>query len=197
MAKKSRYPVEKRVKRVFRHTRIAGALSIRQKAYLKKIAPKFIETDKYVNLEDPLSVRGYEYYKNRTENPMNRKKWQAFMKKFLKRMSNSITENEAGVFIKKFGYFCIFKHPRKKVNKGGYKNIHTMGHLYLPTFIPIRKDALMQQWTMDRAFHKGMVNMKMGNQLRAGKKYKTAFTVLQNLYGRTQTFATEKIDDND
>lgn len=192
MAKKSRYPVEKRVKRVFRHTRIEGALSIRQKVYLKKIQPTFIETDKYVNLEDPLSVRGYEYYKTRTENPMNRKKWQAFMKKFLKRMSNSITENEAGVFIKKFGYFCIFKHPRKKVNKGGYKNIHTMGHLYLPTFIPIRKDALMQQWTMDRAFHKGMVNMKMGNQLRAGKKYKTAFTVLQNLYGRTQTFAIEK-----
>lgn len=196
MAKKSRYPVEKRVKRVFRHTRVEGALSIRQKVYLKKIQPKFIETDKYVNLEDPLSVRGYEYYKTRTENPMNRKKWQAFMKKFLKRMSNNITENEAGVFIKKFGYFCIFKHPRKKVNKGGYKNIHTMGHLYLPTFIPIRKDALMQQWTMDRAFHKGMVNMKMGNQLRAGKKYKTAFTVLQNLYGRTQTFAIEKIDDN-
>jgi hypothetical protein len=54
----------------------------------------------------------------------------------------------------------------------------------------------MQQWTMDRAFHKGMVNMKMGNQLRAGKKYKTAFTVLQNLYGRTQTFAIEKINDN-
>jgi len=197
MAKKSKYPKEKRVKRVFRHTRIEGALSIRQKAYLKKIQPTFIETDKFVNLENPISVRGYEYYKKRTENPLNRQAWTKFMKQFLKRMSNSITENEAGVFIKKFGYFCIFKHPRKKVNKGGYKNIHTMGHLYLPTFIPIRKDALMQQWTMDRAFHKGMVNMKMGTQLRAGKKYKTAFTVLQNLYGRTQTFAIEKqIDGN-
>jgi hypothetical protein len=196
MAKKSRYPVENRVKRVFRHTRIEGALTIRQKRYLNKIKPVFLETDKYVNLENPISVRGYEYYKTRTENPMNRQAWTKFMRQFLKRMSNSITENEAGVFIKKFGYFCIFKHPRKKVNKGGYKNIHTMGHLYLPTFIPIRKDTLMQQWTMDRAFHKGMVNMKMGYQLRAGKKYKTAFTVLQNLYGRTQTFAIEKINDN-
>jgi hypothetical protein len=194
----ARYPKELRVKRVFRHTRIAGALTIRQKRYQNKIQPKFIETDRFVNLENPISVRGYEYYKKRVENPMTREKWQMFMKQFLKRLSNSLTENEAGVFIKKFGYFCIFKHPKKKVNKGGYKNIHTMGHLYLPTFIPIRKDATMQQWTMDRAFHKGMVNMKMGNQLRAGKKYKTAFTVLQNLYGTTQAFAIEKqIYDND
>lgn len=192
MAKKSRYPVENRVKRVFRHTRFEGELSINQKKYLKKIQPNFIETDKYVNLENPISIRGYEYYKTRTENPVNRSAWQKFMRIFLRKMSNHITENEAGVFVKKFGYFCIFKHPKKKVNKGGYKNIHTMGHLYLPTFIPIRKDVLMQQWTMDRTFHKGMVNMKMGNQLRAGKKYKTAFTVLQNLYGTAQVYTIEK-----
>lgn len=192
MAKKSRYPKELRVKRVFRNTQIEGALSIFDKIRLKKIAPKFKETDKYVNLEDPISVRGYEYYKKRTENSVSRMTWQKFMKAFLRKMSNHITENEAGVFIKKFGYFCIFKHPKKKVNKGGYKNIHTMGHLYLPTFIPIRTDTLMQQWTMDRTFHKGMINMKMGNQLRAGKKYKTAFTVLQNLYGRTQVYTLEK-----
>ena len=197
MAKKSRYPEEKRIKRIFRHTRVEGALSILQKRYLKKIEPKFIETDRYVNLEDPISVRGYEYYKKRTENPLKRSEWQVFMKAFLRRMSGHIVENDAGVFIKKFGYFCIFKHPRKRINRGGFRNIHTMGHLYLPTFIPIRTDNAMQQWTMDRTFHKGMINMKMGNQLRRGKKYKTAFTVLQNLYGRTQVFALEKqIDGN-
>jgi hypothetical protein len=194
----ARYPKEKRVKRVFRHTRVKGALTIRQKNYLKKIQPKFVETDKYVNLENPISVRGYEFYKRKTENPITREAWTKFMRMFLRRMSNHIVDNDAGVFIKKFGYFCIFKHPKKKVNKGGYKNIHTMGHLYLPTFIPIRKDTLMQQWTMDRAFHKGMINMKMGNKLRAGKKYKTAFTVLQNLYGTVQVYTIEKqIDDND
>lgn len=193
----SRYPKEKRVKRIFKRAKTASPLSIRQKNYLKKIEPKFIETDKYVNLENPLSVRGYEFYKRNTENPINRKAWTKFMRMFLRKMSNHIVDNDAGVFIKKFGYFCIFKHPKKKVNKGGYKNIHTMGHLYLPTFIPIRKDALMQQWTMDRTFHKGMINMKMGNRLRAGKRYKTAFTVLQNLYGTTQVYAIEKqIDDN-
>jgi hypothetical protein len=193
----ARYPKEDRVKRVFRHTKIKGALSIRQKNYLKKIQPKFVETDKYVNLENPISVRGYEFYKRKTENPITREAWTKFMRMFLRKMSNHIVDNEAGVFIKKFGYFCIFKHPKKKVNKGGYKNIHTMGHLYLPTFIPIRKDVLMQQWTMDRTFHKGMINMKMGSRLRAGKKYKTAFTVLQNLYGTTQVYAIEKqIDDN-
>jgi len=194
MARKIRRK-EDTVKRVFRFTPSNKGLPIRQQNKKRKIEPVFIETDKYVNLETLLSQRVYLYYKSKVKKPIYKRDFYALIKRYFKQLADHLLENEAGVFIKNFGYFCIIRHPKKRV-VGKYMSIHTTGHTYFVTFIPIRKDTALQQWTMDRTFSKGFVTRKMSTKLRRGKKYKTAYIVLQNLYGRTEAYVTKK-DDND
>ena len=98
-------------------------------------------------------------------------------------------ENEAGVFIEGLGYFCILRDPR--VWKDSTTRPLSDGHLYLPPFIPIRKDRNLQQWTMDRAFFKDVISGVKG-KIVEGHKYKMAFTLLNNIYSNSKVILKEK-----
>ena len=194
MVKKTRRK-EDATKRVFRFTLSNRGLSILQQRKKIKKEPKFIETDKIVNLETLLSEKVYLHYKEHVKNPIPKASFYALIKRYFKQLADHLLENEAGVFIKNFGYFCIIRHTKKRV-VCNYRYIYTTGHTYYATFIPIRKDTALQQWTMDRTFSKGFVTKKMASRLKRGKKYKTAYIVLQNLYGRTEAYVRERDDNN-
>lgn len=106
---------------------------------------------------------------------------------FFKKMKEKMLHNEAGVFIKNFGYFCFVRYPQRQIvrrrkKKKIFTNYHTEGHLYSPTFIPIRKDTALREWSMEGSFY-FTLRKKMSDLLISGKKYKMAFSLLHNMYG--------------
>jgi len=126
-------------------------------------------------------------------------------KEALKTIAYRMVHNEAGVFIKDYGYFSVFRYPQKRIiekyngkEMKRYTNLHTDGVLYSLSFIPIRKDNALKVWQMDKTFLVKKISRVLYYQLIDGKKYKSAYTPLQNLYGnRIKTLdAIKKNNDN-
>lgn len=154
--------------------------------------PLFRDTQDFVNIEDTISMRMYDEYRKKVKEPISIKKFRKLINRFFVETRKQMLNNEAGVFIKNFGYFCIIRNPRP--SRRNHK--HTMGHNYNATFIPIRKDNLMQTWTIDGAFV-FFIDFVKRMKMMKGKKYKMAFTMLNNLYGTSQVVVYKKeIDDN-
>ena len=179
-----------------KYTRPLPSEYILPRSLKKPIKPKrkplLRDTEDFVNIEDTLSMRMYDEYRTKVKNPMSIIKFRKVIKKFFVELRKQMLNNEAGVFIKNFGYFCFIRNP--KPNKRNHR--HTMGHNFKPTFIPIRKDNLMQTWTMDGTFVHFIDFVKRMKMLK-GKKYKMAFTMLNNLYGTNQIVVYKKeINDN-
>lgn len=125
--------------------------------------------------------------------------------KTLQTIAERTVRNEAGVFIKNFGYFCVVRYPQRRIMEGfvqgkkkKYMNFQTKGYPHSITFISIRKDNLLKEWVMERAFHKYHTTRIMSDLLKEGKKYKMNFSLLYNLYGNrvytVDVIKKEKID---
>lgn len=185
----ARYPHDERVKRVFRHTVPKG--TIPPKRRLPEVT--YAESDKFYKMQEIFSPRFIKYYKMKTKfkKKITLSRIKKFIKRFLRYMSKHIIGSKAGVFIKNFGYFFISRRPKRQVRKyriNGQtvysKQIMNLGSHYLPCFIPIRKDGLMHQWTMDRAFS-GDITSPLRNTTRLKQvDYSCALSLLIGTYGR-------------
>lgn len=179
-----RYPKEKRVKRVFRLTASTKGMPPRNKKKIKKnTRPKKVDRySKIDKVEDLITMRVYRYYKmhRKSQEKVNYVDWKPKIKKFLKSMQEHILENESGVFIKNLGYFFILRHNALsfRVTKG---KISGEGRKYTPVFVPMRKDNLLDTWSMDYAFNH-TVYSKTYKKIDAGYKYRMAYCILHNLY---------------
>jgi len=193
MAKK--YLKRDAVKRVFRSTNYK-----KQTAPTKRLPEPIYEvSERFLKSEIIFSPRAHKFYKQKTKYKKCIAKQRLFflMRECLKEIKKRMLENESGVFIEDFGYFCMMRHPERKIRnfyidgnvyKGKY--LSTMGCMFSPVFMPIRKDYSMQQWTMDKAFDQKLINSLKYKLRKKNKKYRMSFTILNNLYGRE----TSKID---
>ena len=162
---------------------------------LRKIRKKIEleESKDFVNIEDTFSYRMYDAYKRKSKDPMLLTEYRKLIDTFFVKVRKHLLDNEAGVFIKDFGYFCIIRNP--KPQRRNFK--FSMKHRFEPTFIPIRKDTLMQTWTMDNTFL-NFIHYVLRMKMLKGKKYKMAYTMLNNLYGTAQVnvYKKENFDNN-
>ena len=187
MAKTAKYI--KGEKKIRRHSKYRTCIPIRQQKKIDKInkyiPPKIIPSKDYILLQDLESERAYHYYKTRVKNPVTFKTFKSFIKKLFKEMRKHLIENEAGVFIKNFGYFMIQQSLRKSLMLS-----------YSLSFVPIRKDLKMNTWVMDKSESRYGFTMYVNHQRNIGHRYKTALVLLQNLYGRHELEIPEKRNDN-
>jgi len=184
-----KYSKKDAIRRVFRCTGYKNQIPPTRKLP----EPSYEETDKFLKSELIFSPRAHKFYRQKTKYKRKIAKQKLFflMRECLKVIKERLLENESGVFIDNFGYFCIMRHPERKIRSFFIKNffvkgkyLQTSGCIYSPVFIPIRKDSSMHQWTMDKAFDK-KVNTGLRYRLRKkGKKYRMSLIVLNNLYGR-------------
>jgi hypothetical protein len=187
MAKTAKYI--KGEKKIRRHSKYRTCIPICQQRKIdyfnKYIPPKIIPSKEYVLLEDLESERAYHYYKVRVKKPVEFAYFKAFVREFFHEVKKHLIENEAGVFLKDFGYFMVQQSLRK--------SLLITYHL---CFIPIRKDLKMRSWSMDRSESKYVLTNKLHHQRNIGHRYKTALVLLQNLYGRHELEIPEKRNDN-
>lgn len=127
---------------------------------------------------------------NFAEKGLTKKDIYKIIYKTLQTIAERTVRNEAGVFVKNFGYFCIVRYPQRRIMEGfvqgrrkKYMNFQTKGFPHSITFIPIRKDTLLKEWVMERAFHKYYTTRIMSQLLSEGKRYKMNFSLLHNLHG--------------
>lgn len=158
-----------------------------------------LDKSPYVNTIDlNNSPRLFEYLRANSQydgKALSQKRMRTILKHTLKTIAKRTAYNEAGVFIKNFGYFCIIRYPHKKIVEGfvgkdkkKYMNFQTKGFPHSMTFIPIRKDNALKEWVMERAFHRYNTTRIMSELLKEGKRYKMAFSLLHNLFAnRTKT----------
>jgi hypothetical protein len=182
MAKKARYPVEDRVKRKFRHTRIKNDIPP-----IKKLPePLWDNNKKLAKSEDTLSERFHKYYRWNTKykKKITLSRYKKFLKKFFKQVMLHLINNKSGVFIENFGYFFMHMRPKTiRVVRKRKPNIFNKSEVYLPMFFPIRKDAALNQWTMDRMFSRG-IKERLNRKVNTEKViYKSSLTNLIAFYG--------------
>lgn len=94
---------------------------------------------------------------------------------FWRKVANRTIENKAGVYIEKFGYFCIGMSMERQLaptpdKKDIYINPHTDNYRYYPLFIPDRNTMSFKVFTMDRNFSRKL-KKKLQLKLKAGFKY--------------------------
>lgn len=109
------------------------------------------------------------------------------LKKIVKSIFEVITENliekKYGVYIEGFGYFFIWKIPRKltynvmKKGEGVEENFNykTGNYMYSPVFIANR---YYRGWSMDNTFNTTF-KKKLKNKILSGFKYKTYLNSLK------------------
>jgi hypothetical protein len=102
------------------------------------------------------------------------------MKRYFKTIKKHLVNNVAGVFIENFGYFMVTKSFKKRLLP-----------IYQIAFIAIRRDSKMNTWCLDGAVNK-WVAVNVYQKRNKGHKYKIAFSILQNLYGRVGVEMPEK-----
>lgn len=99
------------------------------------------------------------------------------VKAIFKVISEELLEKQYGVYLDGFGYFFIWKIPRKMtyniMNKGGkveeHYNYKTNNYMYSPIFIASK---YYKGWSMDNTFNKTF-KKKLKDKLVSGFKYKT------------------------
>lgn len=128
----------------------------------------------------------FRYYKSKSEH-RNLKNIYRFndlskvVKDFWGIVEDHMLNNSGGVFIDKFGYFCITMNPKKSVsigrNRKKYLDSHTKTRNFFLTFISSTKDPVFNSFSMDRAFSR-KVKKKLVEKLKKGKKYYNYFPEL-------------------
>lgn len=103
-------------------------------------------------------------------------------------ISEHLLNKSTGVFIKNFGYFFIWKIPRKlpyniQVKGGKVEecyNYKTGNYMYSPVYLPAHKH---KGWSMDNTFNNTFKD-KLKDKLLSGFKYKTYLYSLSGLLKR-------------
>lgn len=116
-----------------------------------------------------------------------KKKWEPIVRSIFKEITKGITEQKAGVFIPRLGYFAIWMVPHKKKvwdfgskGKKFFYNFHTDSHQYHPGFFPnVEKNSPFSGYSMDSTFSR-TVNKELVQNLRAGVKYEFKFTLIRD-----------------
>jgi hypothetical protein len=181
-------------KRVFRHSRNNPKNLNHVKRKPREANNKEVEKKTFVNTIDLRSnkklLQHLEKTLNLSKKDFTKKEIFSIIYQTLKTIGERTVRNEAGVFIKDFGYFCVVRYPQRRIMEGfvqgrkkKYMNFQTNGFPHSITFISIRKDNLLKEWVMERAFHKYHTTRIMSELLKEGKKYKMNFSLLYNLYG--------------
>lgn len=145
--------------------------------------------------EGKVSVTSREAFKHYKANAKFRNKdntyrhtdYAKIVRSFWTKVGRDLVENEAGVFIKNFGYFTVLRHPRKSTIKYAdgktYFNPKTDNYIFTPSFFGVaKKKPLLNFWTMDRAFSRSEVKAPLHKKLKGGMKYKTLISTLSSLY---------------
>lgn len=187
--KGARYP--EREKRIFRMSK-NNPKNLKHVKY--NCTNKEVEKKAFVNTIDLRGnkklIQHLEKILNFSKKGLTRKEVFSIIYQTLKTIGERTVRNEAGVFIKNFGYFCVVRYPQRRIMEGfvqgkkkKYMNFQTKGYPHSITFISIRKDNLLKEWVMERAFHKYHTTRIMSELLKEGKKYKMNFSLLYNLYG--------------
>lgn len=116
----------------------------------------------------------------------SREELKAIVKMIFQVIAEKLVTNEAGVFIRNFGYFFIWKIPNRNLRysitqKGEdiktKANFYTDNYMYSPIFVP---DNTLKGWSMDNTFN-NTLKQDLSKQLNAGKKYKTYIHTFKNL----------------
>lgn len=143
-----------------------------------------------------LHYKYYTYYRGNKKKTArknwvkNRAELMAITDKILEVISKNLIEREGGVLMNNFGYFCVWRAPRKQVfnvyRKGKSPktmlNFHTDGHMYFPQiFTNMFKKDPFRGWTLDRAIH-SKVNHDLSVKLKQGKKYKFYYSIAKRIY---------------
>lgn len=137
----------------------------------------------YTNIVPPKNIvkrDKYREYKNNTPKELlikGRETFLALYREFFKEIKNELIKRDAGVFIEDFGYFFIWKMPRKMVYKYFTKeeglvedyNHHSDNFKYSLQFYPCKKN--FKYWSMDNSFRKDL-KKEVSIQIKNGKKYK-------------------------
>lgn len=85
---------------------------------------------------------------------------------FMKKVTQGVIENRAGVHINKIGYFFVYRHPfvaLSEINKFRYLK------RYMPTFIPT-ENSIFKYWSMDFKFEY-TVYKRIDEMLKKGVRY--------------------------
>lgn len=116
----------------------------------------------------------------------NREELKAIVKTIFQVIAERLVENEAGVFIRNFGYFFIWKIPNRNLRysittKGEEvktrPNFYTDNYMYSPIFLP---DTSIKSWSMDNTFNNSF-KQELSKELNTGKRYKTYMYTFKNL----------------
>lgn len=85
---------------------------------------------------------------------------------FMKKVSEGIVENRAGVHINKIGYFFVYRHPFEFP-----PTINGKHHLkrYMPTFIPT-ENSIFKYWSMDFKFERP-IYARIDSKIKEGYRY--------------------------
>lgn len=147
---------------------------------------EYYEDKPFYRCESIYSSRAYKYYRvhKKRKRVFSKMGFVRIMKLFFKALKKAICDNEAGVFIEKFGYFCVMHSPQRRVKEYGTfigKYIHSLGIRHTPVFIPIRKDSAMRHWCLEFPV---AIQKRVDRRVAKGRKYECIYSVLQNLYGR-------------
>lgn len=100
-----------------------------------------------------------------------------------KAIAEGIVENIGGVFLKRLGYFGVWRSGGKLINTRNYRNVelneHTDGYQYVLDYFPdTSRNRLVQSLCMDGTFN---INIKKGvsKNLRRGMKYKNYYFLIK------------------
>jgi hypothetical protein len=203
--KEPRYKKEDTPKRVFRHTKGSPKnlahlenppIRIKSKPLPKPLPDNiFVEKRGFVNtVELKDNPKLYAYIRRALKKQfdgkvLSIKRMRKILRFMFKTISSRIVTNDGGVYIRNFGYFCVMRHPQKKIYTTSFKkdkvvkyhNFHSGGFAYSPIFIPIRKDVSLREWSFYRSFYPYNITRKMSKNLKDGKQYKMNFSLIYNM----------------
>ena len=153
----------------------------------KKRYAAFTGTNRYEIL---IGIRAYKYFRlNRKHKyPILFLEWKKLCRAFFKVARRHVLENEAGLFIKNFGYFFIARNLVLS-QRIKYNNISVEGRKHTPMFAPIRKDTVLDTWLMDYNYNHSFETQLYDN-IAKGTRYKMAYSNLYAMFGEKQTNLT-------
>ena len=137
---------------------------------------------KSIRLLDHTIGTSYKKYKgvSGSNRLKDREEVRKMVKTICKYIAEELVEREGGVQVKGFGYFFIWKIPRKMTydiqQKGGEKiekyNHHTDHHMYSPVYLPTAGARdIYKNWRIDGTFDRPL-RRRLKDKIVSGFKYK-------------------------
>lgn len=159
-----------------------------------KTLPEYIKTQESPLRKRMISKKYYYYYchkkasiKNKKTKRVSELNWRKAMIGIFSEIAERMVENRSGVFMENWGYFGMLKYPRVPesiMDTMPHKIVNPVdgGVLYMPTFIPIRKDTKLDGWVFGRNFSRSIVK-GLTEKLYEGHKYTFSYSLMRAMYG--------------